>query len=139
MKVHVFGHLISSVNSGHRAVTDRLVLRKFQQCLCSTFRHPPTHTWRRSIARKQGVRRFQQTSPGRSSGGTAQDDSLSAQAGPSPWDGPAGPHLRATVAGPARRAARLTDPTMLHCRMRFNQRTKFYHRSAICADNRAAI
>ncbi len=29
--------------------------------------------------------------------------------GPSPRDGPAGPHLRATVAGPARGAARLTQ------------------------------
>ncbi len=43
-----------------------------------------------------------------SSGGTAQDDSLSAKAGPRPRDGPAGQHLRAIVAGPARGAARLT-------------------------------
>ncbi len=44
-------------------------------------------------------------SSGTSSGSTAQDGSLSAQAGPRPRDGPAGQYLRATVAGPARGAA----------------------------------
>jgi hypothetical protein len=43
-----------------------------------------------------------------SSSGTFSGSSLSAQAGPHPRDGPAGPHLCATIAGPARGAARLT-------------------------------
>jgi hypothetical protein len=57
-------------------------------------------------------------SSGMPSGGTAQDGSLSAQAGPRPRDGPAGPHASAghrcrpgPWSGP-------TDPTVLPCRIR---------------------
>jgi hypothetical protein len=59
----------------------------------------------------------------RFSGSTAQDDSLSAQAGPRPRYGPAGPHLRATIAGPARRAARLIR-LCSNCRIRSIRRTR---------------
>ncbi len=53
----------------------------------------------------------------RFSGSTAQDDLLSAQAGPRRRYGPAGQHLRATIAGPARGAARLTQ-LCSYCRIR---------------------
>ena len=81
-----------------------------------SIRHPPlplplaSHGGHESPGADDGVVSERRSEPAErsASGGTAQDDSLSVpQAGPRPRDAPAGPHLRATAAGPARGAARL--------------------------------